>query len=148
MNTNAIFQALHDYNGTPENNCLSFKKGDRLKVLHQKSNTWWWGELDGSKGYIPANFLVPTKSQTEPNQNNDDQINELKAQHAQQIKKMQQEISLLKDSVEAHLTRIQKTEAENAMLKDEIRKKDLDVNAFYNMQRKLLKDRERDKYNS
>ena len=37
---------------------LSFDVGDEILVL-QKSNTdWWWAELNGCCGYIPANHVV------------------------------------------------------------------------------------------
>ncbi|CAM9010639.1 unnamed protein product [Wickerhamomyces anomalus] len=36
---------------------LSFKKGDRIKLLDQKLKEWWKGELDGHVGLFPYNYV-------------------------------------------------------------------------------------------
>jgi protein arginine N-methyltransferase 2 len=57
-----ILVALGDYNAT-DSNQLSFKHGDRFKLLDDASEHWWWCELRGrekkqSKGYVPVNHVV------------------------------------------------------------------------------------------
>lgn len=36
---------------------LSFSSGDRLLVHAQPSSEWWWAELHGVIGYVPAGYL-------------------------------------------------------------------------------------------
>ncbi|KAM9851063.1 protein arginine N-methyltransferase 2 [Aulostomus maculatus] len=36
---------------------LSFSRGDRLLVHAKPSSEWWWAEVRGVKGYVPANHL-------------------------------------------------------------------------------------------
>ena len=37
---------------------LTFSEGDELVILSEASKDWWWGELDGLCGYIPASYVV------------------------------------------------------------------------------------------
>jgi len=37
---------------------LSFRKGDKIKLLKKTNNGWWYGEdNNNSKGYFPHNFV-------------------------------------------------------------------------------------------
>lgn len=36
---------------------LSFSRGDRLLVHAKPSSEWWWAELQGVIGYVPAGYL-------------------------------------------------------------------------------------------
>lgn len=49
--------ALYDFTGEGEGD-LSFKEGDRIKVVKKTGSTddWWDGELKGSQGSFPANY--------------------------------------------------------------------------------------------
>ena len=37
---------------------LSFSEGDELVILNENSIDWWWGELDGSLGYVPVSYVT------------------------------------------------------------------------------------------
>lgn len=37
---------------------LSFSSGDVLLVHAKTSSEWWWAELSGVKGYVPASYLL------------------------------------------------------------------------------------------
>ena len=58
--------AIANYESTDETH-LNFEKGQRLTVLSKETNNWWWGELEGSCGYIPVNHV--TTEQTFKHQN-------------------------------------------------------------------------------
>lgn len=45
---------------------LSFSSGDKLLVLSKSSSDWWWAELQGVKGYVPANYLRPDGAEEDP----------------------------------------------------------------------------------
>ncbi|KAF2742845.1 hypothetical protein M011DRAFT_411751 [Sporormia fimetaria CBS 119925] len=49
--------AMYDFDGTNEGD-LTFREGDRIKVLKKtnSSHDWWEGELRGQKGSFPANY--------------------------------------------------------------------------------------------
>ncbi|KAL7405224.1 hypothetical protein ABVT39_025513 [Epinephelus coioides] len=47
--------AKYDYEATADDE-LSFKKGERLKIL-QTTGNWYKAELDGSVGFVPKNFI-------------------------------------------------------------------------------------------
>jgi amphiphysin len=49
--------AIYDFSGQEQGD-LSFRAGDRIKVLMQTGdkNDWWDGELNGRKGKFPANY--------------------------------------------------------------------------------------------
>lgn len=57
--TPAVFvTALYDFAGQGQGD-LVFKEGDRIKVLKRTNSTqdWWEGELHGTKGNFPANYV-------------------------------------------------------------------------------------------
>lgn len=50
--------AMHDF--VPEHNaatCLSFRAGQVIHVLNRDASGWWDGELDGSRGWFPSNYV-------------------------------------------------------------------------------------------
>jgi len=49
--------AKHDFTATAEDE-LSFRKGDKLKILSMDDDrNWYKAELNGKEGYIPANYI-------------------------------------------------------------------------------------------
>eukprot|EP00040_Diaphanoeca_grandis_P022837 m.123361 g.123361 ORF g.123361 m.123361 type:complete len:500 (-) comp28982_c1_seq1:330-1829(-) len=64
-----LFQALYDYDARTEDD-LSFKKGQKLKILNNSDGDWWQAELWGTgdpnkkkeKGYIPSNYVAECQS--------------------------------------------------------------------------------------
>jgi myosin-1 len=50
-------RALFDYPGEGDPNQLPFRSGDII-IIHQKDPAGWWeGELNGRRGWIPANYV-------------------------------------------------------------------------------------------
>ncbi|KAJ8370747.1 hypothetical protein SKAU_G00107750 [Synaphobranchus kaupii] len=61
----SIVIALYDYEAINEGD-LDFKKGDRLKVLHESGE--WWEAMSvntGKQGYIPSNYVAKDSLETE-----------------------------------------------------------------------------------
>eukprot|EP00037_Helgoeca_nana_P018040 m.172092 g.172092 ORF g.172092 m.172092 type:complete len:514 (-) comp24268_c0_seq1:182-1723(-) len=58
-----LFQALYDYEARTEDD-LSFKKGQKLKILNNSDGDWWQAQLSGTTrtGYIPSNYVAPCQS--------------------------------------------------------------------------------------
>lgn len=58
-----LFQALYDYDARTEDD-LSFKKGQKLKILNNSDGDWWQAQLFGTSktGYIPSNYVAPCQS--------------------------------------------------------------------------------------
>ena len=52
--------AVYDFTGEGHSD-LSFKEGDRIKVIKKTDSTddWWEGELKGVHGSFPANYCQP-----------------------------------------------------------------------------------------
>ncbi|KAM7407590.1 hypothetical protein PAMA_003353 [Pampus argenteus] len=50
------FVALCSFTGS-DSDQLTFSRGDRLLVHVKTSSEWWWAELQGVKGYVPACYL-------------------------------------------------------------------------------------------
>uniref|UniRef100_UPI0037E8229E protein arginine N-methyltransferase 2 n=1 Tax=Semicossyphus pulcher TaxID=241346 RepID=UPI0037E8229E len=48
--------ARSDFTGS-DSEQLSFSSGDRLLVHTKASSEWWWAELNGVIGYVPASYL-------------------------------------------------------------------------------------------
>lgn len=46
-------------------NQLSFTSGDALLVHAKPSSEWWWAELRGVKGYVPASYLCQSSDAEE-----------------------------------------------------------------------------------
>ncbi|KAI0300360.1 ras guanine nucleotide exchange factor domain-containing protein [Russula brevipes] len=50
--------AMHDYIPEQRNaTCLAFRAGQVIRVLNRDSSGWWDGELDGSRGWFPSNYV-------------------------------------------------------------------------------------------
>ncbi|GAA5842652.1 hypothetical protein JCM3766R1_004886 [Sporobolomyces carnicolor] len=47
--------ALYDYDSTDPDD-LSFREGDRIKLVEIVSDDWWRGELNGRKGIFPSTY--------------------------------------------------------------------------------------------
>ncbi|KAJ3026135.1 UNVERIFIED_CONTAM: SH3 domain-containing YSC84-like protein 1 [Siphonaria sp. JEL0065] len=48
--------ALHDYEGFQEEN-LSFKQGDTVRVTKKNADGWWFGHLEKKEGTFPSTFV-------------------------------------------------------------------------------------------
>ena len=52
-----LVQALWDYEGEKiQNNLLTFKRGDIIKIIKYNETNWWTGQLNGKVGFLPANY--------------------------------------------------------------------------------------------
>lgn len=50
--------AMHDYIPDQRNaTCLGFRAGQVIRVLNHDPSGWWDGELDGSRGWFPSNYV-------------------------------------------------------------------------------------------
>ena len=50
--------AMHDYIPDQRNaTCLGFLAGQVIRVLNRDPSGWWDGELDGSRGWFPSNYV-------------------------------------------------------------------------------------------
>ncbi|KAI9510606.1 ras GEF [Russula earlei] len=50
--------AMHDYVPEQRNaTCLAFRAGQVIRVLNRDPSGWWDGELDGSRGWFPSNYV-------------------------------------------------------------------------------------------
>lgn len=50
--------AMHDYIPDQRNaTCLGFRAGQVVRVLNRDPSGWWDGELDGSRGWFPSNYV-------------------------------------------------------------------------------------------
>ncbi|KAK7905079.1 hypothetical protein WMY93_017686 [Mugilogobius chulae] len=57
------FVALSDFTADGTNQ-LSLRRGDRLVVLSRQCEDWWWAELRGVVGYVPAGHLLQCRLST------------------------------------------------------------------------------------
>jgi hypothetical protein len=49
---------MHDYVPEQRNaTCLTFRAGQVIRVLNRDPSGWWDGELDGSRGWFPSNYV-------------------------------------------------------------------------------------------
>lgn len=53
---------------------LSFSRGDKLLVHSQPSSDWWWAELQGVTGYVPASYLHPDGAEEEEEEEDDSSL--------------------------------------------------------------------------
>merc|ERR1711862_342602 len=49
-------KALYDYDATTDDE-LTFREGDIITILQKDPAGWWEGELNGQKGWVPANYV-------------------------------------------------------------------------------------------
>ncbi|XP_018527453.1 protein arginine N-methyltransferase 2 isoform X2 [Lates calcarifer] len=56
--------AMSDFTGSGSDQ-LSFSCGDKLLVHIKSSSDWWWAELRGVRGYVPASYLRPGDAEEE-----------------------------------------------------------------------------------
>lgn len=52
-----IATALYDYAGNSEMDQISFNAGDKIEVLQKHQSGWWTGNLNGTTGLFPVNFV-------------------------------------------------------------------------------------------
>ncbi|TPX45552.1 hypothetical protein SeMB42_g03955 [Synchytrium endobioticum] len=57
-------RAQWDYDALEENE-ISFKGGDMIKLIEAHNDDWYEGELDGIAGYFPANRVTPIHPESE-----------------------------------------------------------------------------------
>lgn len=50
-------RALFDYPGDGDPNQLPFAAGDMITIIQKDPAGWWEGELNGRRGWIPANYV-------------------------------------------------------------------------------------------
>ncbi|XP_041857872.1 protein arginine N-methyltransferase 2 [Melanotaenia boesemani] len=58
------YVALSDFTGSGSEQ-LSFSTGDKLLVHAKSSAEWWWAELEGVIGYVPASYLCKDAAEEE-----------------------------------------------------------------------------------
>jgi hypothetical protein len=58
-----MYIALYDYDARTEDD-LTFRKGDKVRVLNNADGDWWQAQLTTSpkKGYIPSNYVAKVQS--------------------------------------------------------------------------------------
>ncbi|CCO29085.1 Class E vacuolar protein-sorting machinery protein HSE1 [Rhizoctonia solani AG-1 IB] len=56
-------KALHDFNATEQGE-LSFKKGDVIKIVDRCYKDWWRGQIKGTVGLLPVNYVEPLPEPT------------------------------------------------------------------------------------
>jgi len=49
-------KALYDYPGQTADE-LTFREGDIITIIKKDPGGWWEGELNGQRGWIPANYV-------------------------------------------------------------------------------------------
>jgi len=49
-------RALYDYQGQTGEE-LSFREGDMVAIVKKDPGGWWEGELQGRRGWLPANYV-------------------------------------------------------------------------------------------
>ena len=49
-------RALYDYDAANDDE-LTFKEGDVITILQKDQAGWWEGEINGRKGWVPANYI-------------------------------------------------------------------------------------------
>lgn len=62
-NDSELFVALYDYDARTAED-LTFRKGDKLKILNNSDGDWWQAQLMGPNtvGYIPSNYVAKIQS--------------------------------------------------------------------------------------
>ncbi|KAL7675254.1 hypothetical protein ACOME3_001517 [Neoechinorhynchus agilis] len=57
-----VFYAIEDYEDT-YGDSISLKKGDYVKVIEKRTG-WWYGEVNGLRGWVPSTYLSELKTDT------------------------------------------------------------------------------------
>jgi chromosome segregation ATPase len=142
------FVAVHRFtsDNTEE---LSFEKGDVITVTDQSDTSWWIGTLNGKSGYVPSTYLKQAAEQKTHGSSDSGELQELKKQMQQLLSQMQtskqqwqQERAQLLSEKNDLLQTITNISEKNTNLSMDVqklnallRKKDIDVQAFYNTQK-------------
>lgn len=53
----ALYMAVAEYADEDDNECISFKKGDRMEVLEMDEGGWWLVKIGQRSGWAPSNYL-------------------------------------------------------------------------------------------
>lgn len=59
QDTKTVYVAMAEYADEGDQDCISFKKGDRMEVLEMDEGGWWLVTIGGKSGWAPSNFLKP-----------------------------------------------------------------------------------------
>ncbi|PFX21799.1 SH3 and PX domain-containing protein 2A-like isoform X2 [Stylophora pistillata] len=57
--TKTVYVAMAAYADEGDQDCISFKEGDRMEVLEMDEGGWWLVKIGGKSGWAPSNFLKP-----------------------------------------------------------------------------------------
>ncbi|GBC18369.1 uncharacterized protein OCT59_006422 [Rhizophagus irregularis] len=68
-------KALYDYKAQNSTE-LDIKSGNIVSILDKSLNDWWKAEFEGSKGYVPANYVEEITSSSVLNKTSTDESNE------------------------------------------------------------------------
>ncbi|GBC07924.1 hypothetical protein RclHR1_00780004 [Rhizophagus clarus] len=68
-------KALYDYKAQNSTE-LDIKAGNIVSILDKSLNDWWKAEFEGSKGYVPANYVEEITSSSVLNNTSTDESNE------------------------------------------------------------------------
>ena len=63
VDTSSTVTAVHDYPGENSDD-LSFKTGDKIKVIERVNSDWLMGECNGKQGLFPASFVEDPQSES------------------------------------------------------------------------------------
>ena len=71
VSARGFVKGLYDYE--PRNpGDLSFKAGQRIRVLVQNENGWWEGSIDDQRGYFPVTYVGPADSGKDGDEDEDE----------------------------------------------------------------------------
>eukprot|EP01156_Anaeramoeba_ignava_P022722 Anaeramoba_ignava/c20978_g1_i3.p2 GENE.c20978_g1_i3~~c20978_g1_i3.p2 ORF type:complete len:137 (-),score=53.83 c20978_g1_i3:94-504(-) len=56
---------MHQFDSQHPNQ-MSISKGDIIEVIAKNPNGWWYGSLNGLKGYFPSNYTKPFEADEIP----------------------------------------------------------------------------------
>jgi hypothetical protein len=59
-----LYEAIADYDSGDANQ-LSFKEGDKVKVVDKDDDGWWFAVVNDVTGWIPSTYLEPVKTDPE-----------------------------------------------------------------------------------
>lgn len=57
QNTKTVYVAVATYTDESDQECISFKEGDRMEVLEMDQGGWWLVKIGGKSGWAPSNYL-------------------------------------------------------------------------------------------
>ena len=66
MNSPSFWEAKFDFVGNPDEEQLSFVKGDTFVVTKQHEGGWFTAQRNGKSGYVPSNYLQKISTDKKP----------------------------------------------------------------------------------